>query len=147
MNPLVKQRRSQPRLQPITQYPGRVALFLLWNLIGGLAYARHYLQIRQLGISVSVFPDLLDWLSCFYPWIVLAPIGFKLEKRFPLNREQWRLHAIPLIIGGVLMSYVAAQATMWLGAGIDLTWHRQIEIPRTPFAVPLGDLCLQQFLY
>src|SRR6266849_3039338 len=101
------------------RYPGFISLFLVWTLVGVLAYARHYLQERQLGSPAHLWPELLDWLSCFLPWALLAPFVFRLEERFPLARDRW-LRNLPLLaVAGLVPSYLAFEGTVWLGVGID----------------------------
>lgn len=129
------------------RYPGFVSLFLVWTLIGVLAYARHYLQESQLGLPANLWPELLDWLSCFFPWVFLAPIAFRLEERFPLARGRWLRNLPPLALAGLVVSYVAFESTVWLGIGIDFLFYRKLAVPKPLWALSLGELCLHYFVY
>src|SRR6202035_5024554 len=73
-------------------YPGPATLFLAWTAIGGVAYTRHFLQDSHVAFGAGIWPELLTWLTCFYPWVLLAPVVFRVERRFPLGRTHWVKH-------------------------------------------------------
>jgi two-component system LytT family sensor kinase len=61
--------------------PKALIVFLVWTFIGCLSYARYYLRDPH----HRLWPDVLIWAACFYPWALLTPVVFALEKRFPLG--------------------------------------------------------------
>jgi len=74
------------------RYPGVGRLFLIWNVIGVLTSARY-----QLGFAVpGGYRNPLGWtLACmamYYPWVLLSPLVFRLERRFPLGEAGWVRH-------------------------------------------------------
>ena len=71
----------------LLRYPGFGVLFVVWTLLGGLAWARHSLVSGvQHG---NLLPDLLGFLTCYYPWLLFTPLVFRLEQRYPLDGKQW----------------------------------------------------------
>src|SRR5215467_4113001 len=81
MNPV-----SRSPAKPV-RYPNFGILFLAWTLIGALAFA-HYTLING-NTGKPVLPELLAWLTCYYPWLVLTPLVFTLERKFPLTNVRW----------------------------------------------------------
>jgi two-component system LytT family sensor kinase len=74
------------------RYPAIGRLFLIWNVIGVLTSARY-----QLGFALpGGYRDPLGWtLACmamYYPWVLLSPLVFRLERRFPLGESGWLRH-------------------------------------------------------
>jgi hypothetical protein len=69
----------------LIRYPGFGILFIVWTLLGGLAWARHSLVS---GVPQgNLLPDLLGFLTCYYPWLLFTPLVFRLEQKYP-SREQ-----------------------------------------------------------
>ena len=74
------------------RYPSIGRLFLIWNVIGVLTSARY-----QLGFALpGGYRNPLGWtLACmamYYPWVLLSPLVFRLERRCPLGEAGWPRH-------------------------------------------------------
>ena len=100
------------------RYPGLATLFPVWSLIGALAYARHYLHDQHSGIDFRLLPDLLGWMGCYYPWVVLTPLVFRLERRFPLGVAGWLRNLGYLTLASLPLSYFASVAMIALSRSI-----------------------------
>lgn len=92
------------------RYPGLLSLFLAWTLIGSLAYAHHAIGTDGV-LSHASLREFAEWLSCYYPWIFAAPVVFRLEQRFPLNRESWKRSIPVLLCCGLALSFVVMKIT------------------------------------
>lgn len=126
------------------RYPGWLALFLIWTLIGSCGYVRHLLNPTS-GVAVGSFSfrQFVEWLTCFYPWILLGPVVFRLERRCPLNREHWKT-SVPVLLGsGVLLSAVAVKINIVLNLPINpkVTLHTLFT------SMPLSELAVDFFLF
>jgi two-component system LytT family sensor kinase len=77
------------------RYPGFLPLLLGWTLLGSLACIRHILLDSV--PHARILRDLADWLTCYIPWVLLTPLVFRSERRFPLNRNQWQGHGVVLL--------------------------------------------------
>jgi len=79
--------------------------------------------------------EFLGWLTCFYPWIIFAPLVFWLERRFPLGTRGWAKNLGWLVVAGVPLAYLGTVATQILGVILQIlfqgssnvTW--QIQLP------------------
>jgi two-component system LytT family sensor kinase len=129
------------------RYPGIPALLLVWTFLGILAYTRHYLQESGAGRAGVMWPNFLMWLSCFCPWAFLAPIVFRLEWRFPLGKERWARNAAVLVIAGLGISYIAYLAAAVICLAIRYFFAMPIANAERIWAVPVGELLIQQFLF
>lgn len=97
--------------RPVLRYPGYRALFLIWTAIGAITSARHYIE----PWSRSPLLELAGFVGCTaytYPWILLSPVAFRLERRFPLDSAGWMRHVAVLAAAGVVVSLVAAPLMM-----------------------------------
>jgi two-component system LytT family sensor kinase len=65
----------------VIRLPKAVIVVLVWTFIACLSYARYYLRDPH----HRLWPDILIWVACFYPWALLTPFIFALEKRFPIG--------------------------------------------------------------
>jgi two-component system, LytTR family, sensor kinase len=127
-------------------YPGPFTCFFFVTLVGLLSYTRHYVQ-EKLGVNTQFWPELPEWLMCFYPWAVLAPIVFRLEKRFPLNRPVWPAHLLIHVFGSIVLSYLGFGCAIILSSLIHLLEGKP-ALPLSPvWTMPLGEFFVQQFFY
>jgi two-component system, LytTR family, sensor kinase len=129
------------------RYPGIPLLLLLWTLVGALAYVRHYLQQDQLGHHNTFAPEFLTWLACFCPWAFLAPLVFRLEKQYPLVWKRCIRNGGLLVLASFGFSYVAYQSTLWASVLIQRLFVQPLTVLRPFWAIPKGELCLEQFLF
>jgi two-component system, LytTR family, sensor kinase len=74
-----------------TQYPGIWKVFLAWNVIGVLTAARYILPFGRFspGPFSGMLPLLLSCVLFYYPWAMLTPLVFRLERRLPLGSPGW----------------------------------------------------------
>ncbi len=77
--------------------------FLVWTLVACLSYVRYYLRDPH----IRIWPDSLIWLDCFYPWALLTPLVFGLEKRFPLGPARLARNVGVLLLASCVLAYVA----------------------------------------
>src|SRR5437763_8118220 len=145
-----KQRRvgNLPRLRGDSQteirYPGMLPVFLAWTLLGVLAYGRHYLQDSQLGHSRVV--EFLDWLTCFYPWLVFTQLVFRLEQKFPLGQMGWPRNLLVLALAGLPLSYFASQLMLVLSLTVHRAFHER-SWATLGWTVPIRELIVENTLY
>jgi LytS/YehU family sensor histidine kinase len=120
-------------------------MMLVACLLGVMLYLRRNLMDDQAGFSEPIFPELLGWMSCFLPWAFLAPIVFRLERRYPLVRGGWVRNLVILFAFGVVLSSVAYFAAMFLSAAAHSAFARAIVMPRRSLENVLGEIFVQQF--
>ncbi|HEX3438354.1 MAG TPA: histidine kinase [Pseudacidobacterium sp.] len=125
------------------RYPGWLTLFIVWTLIGSLAFARHLLDATGSHSNINPIAEFAGWLTCFYPWILLAPLVFRIEKRFPLSGKQWMRSILPLFLCGIFLSFIAVKFTILLGMLVS----RKFDLHTLIVAAPLGESGLAFFLY
>jgi two-component system, LytTR family, sensor kinase len=82
--------------------PKALIIFLVWNFIGFLSYARYYLREPH----HRFWPDVLIWAACYYPWALLTPAIFAVEKRFPLGRTRLVRNLSVLAVASYGFSYL-----------------------------------------
>jgi sensor histidine kinase YesM len=118
-------------------------LFCAWTVLGLLAFGRYFLLtgIAKDGIA----PEILGWLTCYYSWLLLTPLLFKLEQRFPL-RKSWKNIAI-LALVGIPVSYVAYELTLFLDASVHLAFRKSQILPSKWWTFPVREFGLEQALY
>lgn len=128
------------------RYPGPLALTVAWTIVGLLAYARHYALDPHASLGVDVFFDLLGWLSCFYPWVALAPVVFRLECRYRLQGPRWPPRLVLLAVAGVPLSYLAAEMVWALNLGLEVLFRKPLEAT-TWWKLPWSEVWLQMLVY
>jgi len=127
-----------------TKYPGFLWLWVFWTAIGSLSYVRHSLQDYGAALPGKILFEFLAWLTCFYPWIALAPVVFRFERRYPLGTRGWAKNLALLIAAAMPFAYLAAMITQVMGAILrflfqvsgHLSWH-----------VPASEIGVQLALY
>jgi signal transduction histidine kinase len=133
-----------PRAERL-RYPSFGILFVVWTLLGTLAYARYFIEA---GAERSdILPGLLGWLACYYPWLIFTPFLFRLEQRFPLSRVKWPRHVVLLALAGLPLSYLAYAMAIILGAGVRYTFRQVPLVTAVWWPMPLRELALEQALY
>jgi sensor histidine kinase YesM len=127
------------------RYPGYGILFVAWTLLGTLSYV-HY------PLSPGTPPEdllfgLFGWLGCYYAWLPLTPVVFRLERRFRIgwpfsakNAAILTLLALPFCYFAFLFAFVIARTThllLWHRAGREIfSWR-----------MPASEICLQFSVY
>jgi two-component system, LytTR family, sensor kinase len=127
------------------RYPGIPSLFFFWSLVGVLSYIHGRPAYPDYaGFSVL---DLLHWLACFWPWALIAPVVFRLERRFPLQPRDWPRNVAVLAMASVGLCYLAYlfTATVWL---LDAPLFSRSRPAGGQFwTIPLGDFLFQEMVY
>jgi two-component system LytT family sensor kinase len=127
------------------RYPGLGVLFLVWTLLGALAYAHYSLVSGNWG--KAVLPELLGWLTCYYPWLVVTPIVFVSESRFPLSRSPLTKHIAILAAAGLVLAYVAFQLAVIFNVAIEYVFREPISVSMPFWKVPAREFALQYAIY
>jgi two-component system, LytTR family, sensor kinase len=123
-----------------------VAVFLAWTLLGVLAYGRNYLHDNRLSQGSTVF-ELLDWLTCFYPWVLFTGLIFRLEQRLPLGSPRWPRNLLLLALAGVPLSYVATQLMLVLSLFLHQAFHQPASSHALGWLVPVREFIVEHALY
>jgi len=134
-----------PQLQKkLMRYSGFGILFVAWTLLGGLAWARHSLIS---GVPQgNPLPDLLGFLTCYYPWLLFTPLVFRLEGKYPLDGRSRPKHLLILGLAGLPLSYLAIGLGGTLSVGIQHIL-RQPYGPNPWWPISVPELALEQALY
>jgi two-component system, LytTR family, sensor kinase len=119
------------------RYPGTIALWFLCTVIGCLSYTRYYLQFPE-AASKTFFLGILIWLTCSYPWILLAQLVFRLEQRFPLSlsKKAWKNVAV-LAVAGIPFAAAALTITTLLNFFLPEAQLAVVETHEKDFLVEL----------
>jgi two-component system, LytTR family, sensor kinase len=127
-------------------YPGPLLLSLVWTLVGTLAYARHYLQDPVSGRPGETLYELLNWLTCFLPWIGFSPLVFRLERRYPLLGGGWPWHLMVLAGAAGPIAYLVSMVAQGMSVLVALFFHRPVGVQLwwVPYWTELG---VQLFMY
>jgi two-component system, LytTR family, sensor kinase len=124
-------------------------VFVVCSVLGTLSYGRWYLLSTPAEASPPAlfFHELLGWLTCYYPWILLAPLVFRLEHRLPLDGSRRLRNVSYLVAVGLLFSYAASELSQLLAFGLQLAF-REPARPLPDWWRPTGaDLVLQLGLF
>jgi two-component system, LytTR family, sensor kinase len=124
------------------RYPGFTLLFVGWTVLALLAFTRFALLTNSGG---RVFPELVAWLTCYYPWLLLTPLIFQLERRFPLGKQFVNFLWIAII--GVVLTYIATQVTILVDVGIAPLFRGSFTASRLGWFIPLRSFGEGQALY
>jgi two-component system, LytTR family, sensor kinase len=124
------------------RYPGFTLLFVGWTVLALLAFTRFALLTNSGG---RVFPELVAWLTCYYPWLLLTPLIFRLERMFPLGRQFVNFLWIAII--GVVLTYIATQVTTLVDAGIAPLFRGSFTASKLGWSIPLRSFGEGQALY
>jgi two-component system, LytTR family, sensor kinase len=102
-----------------------IGVWLTWTAIAGVGYARHYFEATHPFVWTNgSWPDLLEWMACFYPWAVLTPFIFRVEERFPLTRNAWKQSSGLVVFASLIFCYLAMAMGGVLNLGIDRAFGR-----------------------
>lgn len=129
----------------VIRYPGYGMLFTAWTLLGTLSYV-HYRLLPGTPPENFLF-GLFGWLTCYYAWLPLTPVVFRLEQRFRIgwpfstkNAAILTLFALPFCYLAFLFAFVIAR-TIHL-----LFWHR-VGAEIFSWRMPASEICLQFSIY
>jgi two-component system LytT family sensor kinase len=131
----------EPDALPNLAVPG---VFLALTLCGSLSFARYYCEPGHGG---PIWPQLLIWLTCYYAWVVLAPLVFRLERQFPIARRQWPRNLVVLAAAGLCLAYVGYELSNLLSAATSLAYRQPVLLYHPIWAIPQRELGIHLQLY
>lgn len=89
------------------RYPGFGKVFLIWTAVGFLTSLRYQIQ-RPFYTEISDLAFLAAFTACYYPWVVLTPLVFRVEGRFPLGNGNWVRHSATLTLLSIPVCLLAS---------------------------------------
>jgi signal transduction histidine kinase len=127
------------------RYPGYGILFVAWTLLGTLSYA-HYRLLPGTPPENLLF-GLFGWLACYYAWLPLTPIVFRVEQRFRMGWPFSAKNAAILTLIAVPFCYIAFLFAFVIARSVHLLfWHRAgSEI--FSWRMPASEIYLQFSIY
>lgn len=106
-----------PEIRAVLRYPGFGKMFLIWTAIGVLTSLRYQLQRpSNSGIGDAAF--MAAFTACYYPWIALTPLVFRIERRFPIGQGGWIRNLGLLALISVPLCLMASPLMSALFAGV-----------------------------
>ena len=93
------------------RYPGFGMMFLIWTAIGALTSVRYQL-VSPSKPAVGELSSLLGCIACFYPWILLTPLVFRIEATFSLGSGKWTRNLALLAMISVPVCLLASPLMM-----------------------------------
>ncbi len=127
------------------RYPGYGILFAAWTLLGTLSYV-HYRLLPGTPAGNLLF-GLFCWLACYYAWLPLTPIVFRLEQRFRIGWPFSTKNAAILTLCALPFCYVAFLLAFVIARSIHLLfWHRAGAVIFS-WSMPASEICLQFSIY
>lgn len=129
--------------QDIRILTGVLGRTFVWTLIGTLSYIRYFVHATRYNLHPGFWPDIFVWMACFYPWVFLAPIIFRLEIRFPLswNAKDAR-NFIILALAGAAFSYAAFELRVLLTAVFQFITGQHVDV-----ITPSWTITSEEFFY
>jgi two-component system, LytTR family, sensor kinase len=127
------------------RYPGLGMMFLIWTGIGALTSIRYSLMSPSKP-DTEWLSELLACTACYYPWIILTPIAFRIEKRFSLGPGKWArnlallamisvpfcLLASPLMLASFMTVSSALRGSTWAPPS-GVFWLREVLLAEIIF--------------
>jgi len=95
-------------------YPGAMNLFVACTLLALLGCTRSYYISLRAGLTPGFASVLVDWLACFYPWVLLGPMAFFAEEKFSLERQHLIRNLSVLALTGSILAPLAIAIRMGL---------------------------------
>src|SRR5262249_32793825 len=127
------------------RYPSLGMRFLILTVLGSLSYTRYYLQGGTTGGRAMIVHDLLLWQICFVPWVVLCPLVWWVERRFPVERRRAALHFLVIALASIPICYLALEVTVLLAQVFEYLFSRAPSPMVFKFLVSCA--ILEEFLY
>lgn len=122
-----------------------LTLLLVWTFVGAVSYVRYVIEARP--SNAGNFEELLEWLTCFYPWVFLTPALFALERRFAILGSNWKTRLAFFASISLPASYLAYVSTILLDACVRLAFHRYPLITDAWWPMPLGEVVMEQAIF
>lgn len=103
-------------------YPGFLKVFLVWTAVGALTSFRYQLQ-RPPSAQIGDLAFMVAFTACYYPWVVLTPAVFRIEKRFPIESGNWKRSLMLLAAISLPLCFLASPAMSAFFNGILGLFH------------------------
>lgn len=108
---------AHPEVGAELRYPGFGMIFLIWTAIGILTSLRYQFQ-RPSNSEIGDVAFIAAFTACYYPWVLLTPLVFRIEQRFPLGEGNRFRNLFLLALISVPVSLLAAPLMSGLFAGV-----------------------------
>jgi two-component system, LytTR family, sensor kinase len=127
------------------RYPGYGILFAAWTVLGTLSYAHS--RLLPGAQPENLWFGWCGWLGCYYAWLPLTPLAFRLERRFRIGWPFSAKNAAILAVFGLPFCYAAFLLAFVIAHTIHLLfWHRGgAEI--FSWRMPMSEIALQFSVY
>jgi two-component system, LytTR family, sensor kinase len=127
------------------RYPGYGILFAAWTVLGTLSYAHS--RLLPGAQPENLWFGWCGWLGCYYAWLPLTPLVFRLERRFRIGWPFSAKNAAILAVFGLPFCYAAFLLAFVIAHTIHLLfWHRGgAEI--FSWRMPMSEIALQFSVY
>src|SRR5215469_6478954 len=129
----------------VIRYPGFFTLLFGWTLLGGLSCVRHILLDHVPHADIA--REMAGWLTCYFPWVLLTPLVFWLERRLPLSPAHWRRHALLLVAAALPICYVSASMAVAASMLEQLAFREPLSVSSQWLRMPNGEYVFQIALY
>lgn len=100
------------------RYPGPGVMLAICTALGCLTYARSAVFFQGVGFQGRVLPDLAGTIACYYPWAILSPLIFRLERKSPLGNRGWLRNAALLALVSIPICILASPMMLGLDFGV-----------------------------
>jgi two-component system, LytTR family, sensor kinase len=126
-----------------TALPRMLVFLYAWIAVATLSYTRYYLQDPR----NALWPGILFWWGCFFPWVVLSPLVFRMENRFQLTRSRLLGSFAALAAASLAFSYLAYLLSVAFGVSILTLLHRPFSPANPVWIISLGEFAMHQLLF
>ncbi|MFB3902349.1 MAG: sensor histidine kinase [Acidobacteriota bacterium] len=134
---------DEPAKEHVIRYPGFGKIFLLWTTIGVLTSLRYYFYMPLIP-GIRELALLIAGVSLYYPWVLLTPLVFRLESKYPLGTGRRNLAL--LAIWSVPICLLASP--LMLGSFIGVMFAFQAPLPRPHLEIPwYKEVPVAQFIF
>lgn len=88
-------------------------MFLIWSAIGALTVVRYQLPFGASGAGREALSGLLACTSWFFPWAILTPLVFRIERKFPLGAAGWPRNVA--LLGAICVPFCLLASPLMMG--------------------------------
>ncbi len=125
------------------RYPGLGKMFLIWTAIGVLTSLRYYFFMPAVP-AMGELAFLLGAIAMYYPWILLTPVIFRFEARFPLGTTSRNLAVLAIFSVAVCL----LASPLMLGCFYAVMFAFKAPLPRPMNEIPwYKEVPIAQFMF
>jgi two-component system, LytTR family, sensor kinase len=140
---MVRSGDSSTKIGTGLRYPGSLTLLAVWTIVGFLSFARQLPSRASMPSFMHLLVEYAGWLTCYYPWVLFGPVVFRLEQRFPLDRDRWMRSLPVLFFYGVLLAFAAMKVTL----ALSMMLERNFDLHRLLFSIPVDETAIAFLLF